>query len=307
MRRAPILPANPADPTGVDRLERGAINDFASRIRRIRDAYIAGLNRIPAEPVVNKRYTFAIDAFLLSSVLDGAGREVEAQLLEGGEQNVWFFATYVSVAYQRGTGQQYANLARQSAAYAGGQQSLASVIRSTPYLNRIALIAASEFEEMRWLSGEIRANMARVLTDGIGRGINPREVAKNLTEQAGIEARRASRIARTEITTALRRARMDEIDYAADRYGLTSLEMHMSALSPTTRATHAARHATLHTTDEQREWWSQNGNSINCKCSTVSVLVGDDGKPLVPQIIERAKRNKEVMKAKGKGPWAKED
>ncbi|MCR3798319.1 hypothetical protein NAG22_17730, partial [Pseudomonas aeruginosa] len=45
----------------------------------------------------------------------------------------------------------------------------------------------------------------------------------------------------------------------------------------------------------------------NCKCSQVEVLVDDEGNPVVPAIVERARRNYQVMKAKGRGPWAKED
>ncbi|MDX7019109.1 phage head morphogenesis protein, partial [Klebsiella aerogenes] len=79
---------------------------------------------------------------------------------------------------------------------------------------RMALVRARVFEEMKGLSGQVKADMARILTDGIARGLNPREVAINLTNQAGIETRRANRIARTEIPSALRRARLDEADEA---------------------------------------------------------------------------------------------
>lgn len=307
MARAPILPSNPSDPTGTDRLVRGAMRDFDARMRKIAKAYIEGLNRIPAEPIVNKSYSFQVDQFLLTSILTMTSVEVDAQLLQGGPQNLWFYDLYVGVAYQRGTAQQFANLSQQSAAYGAGQQSVAAVLRSDPYRRRIALVAAREFEEMNGLSGEVKAMMSRVLTDGIGRGLNPLEIARNLTKQAGIASRRAAMIARTEIPTALRRARLDEADDAAERYGLKSKEMHISALSPTTRLTHAQRHATLHTTDEQREWWAKDANSINCKCGTTTVLVDSSGDPLVPGIVERAKRTKEVMREKGKGPWTEEE
>lgn len=56
-----ILPANKQDPTGVDRLERGAMRDFSKRLRKIGKGYIELLNRIPSEPAVNQRYTFRLD------------------------------------------------------------------------------------------------------------------------------------------------------------------------------------------------------------------------------------------------------
>lgn len=307
MARAPILPSSRADPTGVDRLERGAINELTRRIKRARDVYVEVLNRIPSSPVVNQRYEFRLDPERLMLMLNAAGADVDAILLEGGESGVWFFKGYVEVAARRGVAQQFANLARQSPAYAAGRRSLAEVLSSEPHRRRMALLAAREFEEMKGLSAGVRTTMSRTLTEGMARGKNPRVIAKELTERAGVEISRSRRIARTEVTTALRRARMDEADDAAEQYGLRSKEMHISALSPSTRPTHAARHATLHTTEEQRDWWSRDGNSINCKCSTVSVLVDSSGNPLVPQVVDRAKRTKKVMKAKGRGPWAKEN
>lgn len=304
--KAPILPSKPTDPTGVDALERRAIRDFASRMRKIGKAYVAGLNRIPAEPAVNKRYSFQLDPFLLSSILSQAGAEVDALLLEGGEQSVWLFETYVSAAYRRGTAQEFASLAQQSPAYRAGQEALISVLQSEPYRRRIALIAAREYEEMLGLSGGVKAAMSRILTDGVARGLNPRDVAKLLTTQAGIEAGRARRIARTEITTALRRARWDEHDDAQERYGLRTMLMHYSALSPTTRINHAARHARLYTSDQVRDWYSQGAEAINCKCSQISVLVDSNNKPLVPQIVDRARAAERKMRAEGRGPWAKE-
>ena len=308
MARSAILPASPSDPTGVDRIEKGAIRDFSWRYRKIRDGYLAALDRIPNEPVVNKRYVFNLDPSLLSAMFSGLDAMVDSILLEGGEDKLWFFESYVSVAYQRGTAQQFANLSQQSPVYHAGQKSLQDILMSEPYRRRIALVRAREFEEMKGLAGTTKNTLNRVLAEGIARGKNPREIAKDISSSvSSIDDVRARRIARTEVPTALRRARLDESDDATERYGLQTKEMHVSAMSPTTRPKHAARHGTLHTTEEQRDWWAEDANSINCKCSTVSVMVDGSGKPLVPAIVERALRNKEVMKAKAKGPWAKEE
>lgn len=306
MAKSPILPSNPKDPTGVDRLERGAIREFAKRMRKIRDAYVSALKIIPAEPVVNERYTFRLDQALLAALYAEMSITVDTILLEGGERENWFLRAYAEVAYVRGTAQAHVNLAHQSDAYKAGRMSLDSLLRSPPYQARVALLKARVFEEMKGLSGNVKANMGRVLADGIGRGKNPRAIAKTLTEQTGIEAGRANRIARTEITMALKRARWDERDQAAEDYGLNTKLMHISALSPTTRPTHAARHARLYTSDEMRDWYAEDANSINCKCGSTEVLVDDDGNPVVPAIIERAKKNYQIMKDKSSAEWAEE-
>lgn len=298
--KPPILPRDLRDPTGVDRLERGAMREFERRIKLVRKAYIKALNTIPVEPVVNKRYAFRLDQFLLRSLLANLDLEVDSIIIGADPSGqAWLFESFVGVAYQRGTAQEFANLAQQSPAYSAGRVDLSSLIRSEPYQRRIALIRARVFEEMKGLSASVKADMGRVLTDGIGRGLNPRDIARNLAAQEGIDARRANKIARTEITTALKRARLDESDEAVEDYGLRGKQMHLSALSPTTRATHAARHAHLYETDDVRDWYSRDGNSANCKCSQIFVLVDDEGKPVVPSIIQRAQQAKTNMEKRG--------
>lgn len=281
------------------------MRDFSSRIRRVIKVYKAALGRIPAEPAVNARYTFRLVPTLLKSLLAQLDLEVASIFLEGGEDDLWFSRLYVEVAAARGTAQAFANLAQQSPAYKAGRENLAQLLGSDPYRRRIALVRAREFEEMKGLSQQVTADMSRILTDGIGRGLNPRDIGRNLTEQAGIEEFRAHRIARTEIPTALRRARWDETQDAQDEFGLRTMEMHLSALSPTTRATHAARHGKLFTVNQCRDWWSQGANAIFCKCSTTSVMVDKDGKPLVPSVVDRAMKAKQNMEARGYA-WAED-
>lgn len=278
---------------------------FAKRIKKVSQGYIQLLNRIPSEPVVNKKYQFDLDPNYLSIILRDGELMVDEVLLQGGEFNNFFFNEYVSTAYERGTAQEYANLAQQSTAYAATQQSVATILLSEPYQLRMALVRARVFEEMKGLSAQVKADMARILTDGIARGLNPREVARNLNEQSGIEIRRANRVARTEITTALRRARMDEADEASEVLNLETRQVHISALSPTTRPNHASRHGKIFTTDGQRDWWARDGNSINCKCSTVTILTDKEGRPYNDTLLNKLKEEKEAMKERGY-QWAEE-
>ncbi|MEW2738082.1 phage minor head protein [Providencia rettgeri] len=303
--RTAIRAGTKADPTAVDKLERGAMKVFAKRIKKVSQGYIQLLNRIPSEPVVNKKYQFDLDPNYLSIILRDGELMVDEVILQGGEFNNFFFNEYVSTAYERGTAQEYANLAQQSTAYAATQQSVATVLLSEPYQLRMALVRARVFEEMKGLSAQVKADMARILTDGIARGLNPREVARNLNEQSGIEIRRANRVARTEITTALRRARMDEADEASEVLNLETRQVHISALSPTTRPNHASRHGKIFTTDEQRDWWAVDGNSINCKCSTVTILTDKEGRPYNDTLLNKLKEEKEAMKERGY-QWAEE-
>lgn len=286
--RLAILPSNKQDPTGIDQLERKAMKDFASRIKKVSKIYTDALERFPASLTINARYEYQLDPVLLSMVLNDASILTDAVLVEGDQNNNWFTENYVEVAVVRGTAQTFANLSQQSATYLADRQSLQSLLMSEPYQRRMTLVYTRVFEEMKGLTAEVKRNMARVLTEGIGRGLHPSVVAKNLTAQAGIEKRRANRIARTELTTALRRARWDEADEATRDLGLNIRLLHYSALSPTTRQSHAIRHAHIYLIQEVREWYAIGANAINCKCSQVEVLVDAKGNPLNSKIIEMA-------------------
>ncbi|MEW8792346.1 phage head morphogenesis protein [Klebsiella sp. JL973] len=300
--KPPILPRNYQDPTGADALERRAMKDFARRMNKIVKAYKSALDKIPSSLAVNARYEYQLNPTILSIILNDASYLVDQVLLEGGDYDLWFYE-YVDLAAEKGTGQAYANLSQQSPVYAAGRESLSAILISEPYQRRMALVNARVFEEMKGLSAEVKRDMARVLTDGIGRGLNPREVSRNLTMQIGIEKRRANRIARTEITTALRRAKWEEDQEASEFYGLKTKLLHISALSPTTRHTHAARHAHLYTNEEVRDWYAKDANSINCKCTQQSVLVDEEGKPIYPDTITKLKQEYKTMQARGYA-WA---
>ncbi|HHB7927307.1 TPA: phage minor head protein [Klebsiella pneumoniae] len=300
--KPPILPRNYQDPTGADALERRAMKDFARRMNKIGKAYKSALDKIPSSLAVNARYEYQLNPTLLSIILNDASYLVDQVLLDGGDYDLWFYE-YVDLAAEKGTGQAYANLSQQSPVYAAGRESLSAILISEPYQRRMALVNARMFEEMKGLSAEVKRDMARVLTEGIGRGLNPREVSRNLTEQIGIEKRRANRIARTEITTALRRAKWEEDQEASELYGLKTKLLHISALSPTTRHTHAARHAHLYTNEEVRNWYAKDANSINCKCTQQSVLVDEEGKPIYPDTITKLKQEYKTMQARGYA-WA---
>ncbi|UUQ71175.1 phage minor head protein [Enterobacter hormaechei subsp. xiangfangensis] len=294
--KPPILPRNYQDPTGADALERRVMKDFARRMNKIGKAYKSALDKIPSSLAVNARYEYQLNPTLLSIILNDASYLVDQVLLEGGDYDLWFYE-YIDLASEKGTGQSFYNLSQQSPVYAAGRESLASILASDPYQQRMALVHARVFEEMKGLTADVKRDMARVLTDGVGRGLNPLDIARNLTDQTGIEKRRANRIARTEVTTALRRAKWDEDQEANDLYGLKTLLVHISALSPTTRHTHAVRHAHLYTNEEVRDWYSKDGNSINCYLPNTEVqgrfVAGSKSyyEGMVVKLVTRSGRN----------------
>ena len=97
-----------------------------------------------------------------------------------------------------------------------------------------------------------------------------------------------------------RMRRISEAESAPGNYKL----MHLSALSPTTRKSHAERHGKLYTAEEAKEFWSVPANRVGCKCSITAVLMDSNGNPVVDTIVLRAKATYEKMKAANGHLWS---
>lgn len=290
-----ILPRNINDPTGQDKRERGAINDFTRRFAKIEKGVKAILAAVPYSVVTLnaagdelKRYNFNVDTIQMELISADISKLIDDILLEGNQRELWFLTQYVQPAYVQGTGMAQVNLATQSSAYALSRPTLEAVLLSPQYRTRLGFLRAREWEEMKGLSEATKTGMTRIMFSGMAQGINPNVIASQLAKETDLDLVRARRIARTEIGTALRQARLDEAEDAQISLGILTKMMQISALSATTRPSHAARHARLYTIAEVRVWMSTSPNMINCKCSFVEVLVDEKGRPLTPGVVAKA-------------------
>lgn len=234
-------------------------------------------------------YRYQLSPAILDTLLQQIDESINRIMgVDGRAEALWFTQSYMIPAYANGTAVAFSNLTAQAPTYSALRGDLAALLQSDAYRNRLGRLAAREFEVMKGFTGEMKAEMARVLVDGMATGRGPREVASMLSEAVGVEQFRARRIARTELNNAFRQARMDEAEQTTADLGLRVMMLHLSALSPTTRASHAARHGKLYTVQDVRIWYTQSANGINCKCTQVETLVDDKGAPLVPGVLARA-------------------
>lgn len=301
---APILPSSISDPTGLDPTERRAIKDFDRRVKASVQLYIDMLDRIEFEKITvnnrrlltNKvRYDFRTSPEVLETMMESTGELIDQIMLEGGSRALWFMEGYIEPVYRRGTSMSMTNIAAQSLDYAASRPSLEALLTSAPYQRRLGLLKAREFELMKGLSESIKKDMAQILTDGMGRGLNPRDIAENMTKQIPtISKERSNLIARTEIPQAFKTARRQESQQAMNDFGFSIKMMHLSAMSPTTRKTHAERNGELFTIEQQQDWYAQDYNALNCKCSEIETLVDENGEPLSTGAIDKAKQRKLV-------------
>lgn len=305
MTRLPIIPRSKADPTGQMKFVRSAEDIFKDAINNIRDRYIEVYRSIPrktisslkSDIIVNRQYFFEIDANQIALMQEELNAYIDSQLeIRSGEDH-WFFKDYVREAYERGTRVEYANLAAQSAEYA--VRPLGYRMLQQAYQRRIELVRYRVFEEMQGFASTVKKDMSLILSDAIANGQGIQETTKQIMDRANVEQFRARRIARTEVLTAYRRARLDEAEQASIEYGFMTKMLWVSAFAPTSRAWHLSRHGKLYSEEEVRDFYSRDGNAINCMCTQTSVLVDGNGDPVNDILVNRLVKMKEnAMKYK---------
>lgn len=230
-------------------------------------------------------YIYDMAAAQLADLLQRVQFILDDALLDGGSQNLWALE-YVVAEYERGTHQAFTNLSVQSPVYAQ-QTTLAQLLSTPAYQNQIAAAYVSTYSEWKGISDAVRADLANVISDAIGRGINPRETAQIISKRLDVSMSQAKNIAQTEQVGALREAQWQETDWAKERLGLNTALLHLSALKPTTRTNHAFWHGKTRSVEDVREWYSRDGNRYHCYCSQIPVILDENGKVVNKGLISR--------------------
>ncbi len=219
-------------------------------------------------------------------------------------ENLWFFAQYVEPSYVQGTEKARIEIAEQSYVYASLHGSLESVMLSETYQRRIGYVAAREFELMRGFTDSVIKEARVILSDAVAAGVSTKQAARTLYDRLSkvsptgknpVDIARAYRICQTEIPRAYRQAKQDEAENADVKYNIKSMIMPLSAFLKTSRKSHMKRHGDLVTYKEQKAFYDQAKNAINCHCSFVTVVLDEDGKPYSPSLVEKAKEQRDKM------------
>ena len=220
-------------------------------------------------------YIYDMTAAQLADLLQVVQTILDDHLLDGGSTNLWAF-DYVAEEYQRGTLGAYTNLSVQSPIYAS-QTTLQQLLSTPAYQNQVASAFVSTYSDWKGISDAARVDLANVIADSIGRGVNPRETASIISKRLDVSMSRSKTIAQTEQVGALRKAQRLETEWSRERLGLNTAMLHLSALKPSSRPWHVARHGKTYTPEEVEAWYAEGSNRYNCFCSQIPVLLNDDG------------------------------
>lgn len=278
-RRDPIVPANKENPSGQTTRIRRAVKDVDRHLDAVGRWMIEQVKALPVRKVIVNAtaYQYQVDLTTLQSIV----AELERRLTDDSNRSILEASL---AAYRQGIGQSWQNL---SGLVDAGTMDLTAVLRSEPVLRRSAILGARVFEEMKGFNVETRTELGRILMQSVEDGINPIEMAREIRERIAMSKRRAETIARTEIIGALRRGRMDEAEETQARLGIKTGMLWVSALSPTSRPNHVARHGKIYSTQEVREFYQSAGEAINCKCAQTEILLNEDGSPISSAVVKR--------------------
>lgn len=294
-----ILPRSKQYPTGQNPRIKAFYGELRRRLRRSYKAAAEYARNLKPQIVqLNATgYQYQLDPLLMSQVnsyIEALLNEIIYGNAQGEWSTGWWANAYASGAYQQAA-EQVAAQTQLLAADAGVTQELPSlqylraeaVVMEPGFQRRLGSVYARLFEDMKGFTDVDKRNMAGIITRGMAAGQSPRVIAREM-EKKGLEQDwRCLRIASTEVNQAYRQGSWDETDAVNDGvFGDSDYMMkvmHLSALLPTTRRDHAARHGTICTPAEEREWFATkaSGGQINCHCSEVNILVNrKTGKPM---------------------------
>lgn len=311
----PIVPRSKVDPTRSAKQVSAMFRDIEDRylgikraLKSLFDQRLTGREREVnshnwhflchvngAEPTLYQvnagKFIYDMSAQVLADLLEAVQVILDDYLLEGGEQNLWAM-DYVAAEAQRGTLEVFNNLSQQSQVYAS-QTTLQQLLSSPGHLNQVAAARLTTFSDWKVISDTARGDLTNIITDAVARGVNPRETASVISKRLDVSMSKAKTIAQTEQVGALRQAQWNETDWAAERLGLNTGLLHLSALKPTTRTTHAFWHGKVRTVQEVRDWYAVDGNRYHCYCSQIPVLLNDDGSIFNKGLAERLAKERE--------------
>ena len=299
MKITSILPRSKQYPTGQNPRIKAFYGELRRRLRRSYKAAAEYARNLKPQIVqLNATgYQYQLDPLLMSQInsyIEALLNEIIYGNAQGEWSAGWWANSYSSGAYQRAA-EQVITQTQLLAADAGVTQELPSlqylraeaVVMEPGFQRRLGSVYARLFEDMKGFTDVDKRNMAGIITRGMAAGQSPRVIAREM-EKKGLEQDwRCLRIASTEVNQAYRQGSWDETDAVNDEvFGDSDYMMkvmHLSALLATTRRDHAERHGTICTPAEEREWFATkaSGGQINCKCSTVDILVNKrTGKPM---------------------------
>lgn len=301
-----------SDPTGQARNRNKGTRRLSTRLTRAEREVKALFRAIPRSArrqtkIVNAEqttvYTYDINALQQQQLEQSVEFILNRELLEtqtGTMPPDWYWQEDVEQPYRQGTVEEIRDFnvlvggAIAAGVTVGGlppqRVDPQAVLLSEPYRSSLSSLYQSNFSTIKGLSEKTTAQVLQRINSGIQAGSSPRVITNEISQRFNVARSDAKRISETEINRAYNDAKLDATRLLGEQTGLRAAVIHISALTPTTRDSHAARHGNAYTVADQLQWWETGANRINCKCTTESVLIDRQGKVVQAAEQQRIKQ-----------------
>lgn len=156
-------------------------------------------------------------------------QKVKEKILSTDAKGQPWTGKYVESAYKKGIGRAYADargktLKKLPGNFFRGSQAefLRAAFNQPEKLSKAKLLATRTFEELKGITNQMSTQLNRALANGLIQGLNPKQIAKNITDNIkGISRKRSLTIARTEIIHAHAEGQLDGFkDLGVEEVGL---------------------------------------------------------------------------------------
>ncbi len=304
------------DPTGQAANRNRATKHLDNRLLRSKRKVMRIFNAIPrtrsTQVVLNQEraviYDYEQTAEQNQDMQNEIRAAVDIELLETQGDTMpfmWYWKDDVELPYRQGTAEAIVefNQLVAGAIIAGvlingmppQKIPVNLVLASNPYLQALNEVYVSNFAVIRTLGTRTAEQVIQEINIGIQAGESPKIIAEKISQRYDVAMSNAKRIAHTEVNKAYNDAKLNAVTLASEQTNLRAGVLHISALIPTTRPHHAARHGNAYTPEQQLQWWNSGANRINCKCTVRSVLIDNSGDVVQAELQDDIKAERSLF------------
>lgn len=222
------------DPTRSGLIRRAWEKETRNRFRKLKAAlthFLLTLDSLALAPRTahillfnarQRQFEFLTDADKLKAFNAWFQQQVEANVFSiepGADVTKAWTAKYVELAYEKGLTNAYESAklsgAFESEALAEQAQStfLRSALNAPESVNKVRLLGTRSFEQLKGVTGQMAADMNRILSQGMIEGKTPSAMVKEMNAQIeNISIGRAQKIVRTELVHAHAEGQLDAFE-----------------------------------------------------------------------------------------------
>ena len=293
-----------SNPVGQQRAINKTAKSLIIRLNNSERRIKAIMRKIPrkkrtiADIINNLSFTeYDIDAGQRNELAQAIERILNDELLDDplGQQIIfdWYYKDEIEPPYRTGTATEVneANRLIDAAIIAGvlaigvrgftRKITVEEALLSSEYRILLEEVYVRNYVAVKGLAKRTTTQLVQAINGGFDSRLTITDIAEEIAARFDVADSSARRIAQTEVNRAFNDAKMDAGDLIAKQTGVKTAVRHISALIPTTRPDHAARHQQIFTREAQEQWWNSGINRINCYCSVQTVLLDGKKKPII--------------------------